>query len=314
MRTKIILFFLWMPILAFAQVGIGTVKPTETLDVNGTLRVRSISGVGSNASAKDSIIVYDNDGVFKRVTAAQILNQANGLSSITASSPLAGNGTASNPLVLGQNGASAGQVLQWDGAKWIPASASALGTLSLNVGTTGTNVNTAGSPASLGGAITLNIPDAGNTARGVVTTGNQSFAGTKIFTAVGINTSSPAASSILDVSGGYKLGNTGTVQKNSIAFSANVNSTIGAANSAGILGGFDISGILDVNVTIPIANRPSSTQAVVSISPAFDLPGAVTISSVRLTSTSNVRIRFTNADLSNSRTISGNVYFKIDEF
>jgi hypothetical protein len=44
------------------------------------------------------------------------------------------------------------------------------------------------------------------------------------------------------------------------------------------------------------------------------LPGSVSIVSARLTSTSNVRIRFMNSDLSNSQTISGNLYITINEF
>ena len=56
-----------------------------------------------------------------------------------------------------------------------------LGTIGLSTGTTGTDVNVSGSPANLDGTITLNIPDAGSTARGVVTTGAQTFAGVKTF-------------------------------------------------------------------------------------------------------------------------------------
>lgn len=45
---------------------------------------------------------------------------------------------------------------------------------------TGTDV-TVGSPTSLGGTLTINIPDASATARGVATTGTQTFAGAKTF-------------------------------------------------------------------------------------------------------------------------------------
>ncbi|WP_277115460.1 hypothetical protein [Chryseobacterium sp.] len=313
MRTLFLLLLTGAITHVSSQVGINTHNPTETLDVNGSVRVRNIMGTASNASAKDSIVAFDNDGVFTKVTASQIVAQGNALVSVATASPLTGNGTASNPVVLGQNGASNKQLLQWNGTTWVPVSASTLGTISLNLGTSGTNVNVTGSPASLDGSMTLNIPDASSTARGVVTTGNQSFAGTKTFTTVGVNTSSPVASANLDVNGGYKLGSAGTVQKNSITFSSTINSTISSANNT-TFGFFDSAGTLDVNVTIPAASRPGTTQAVVSISPNFDLPGAVAIASVRLTSTSNVRIRFVNIDSSNSRTISGTMYFKINEF
>ena len=48
-------------------------------------------------------------------------------------------------------------------------------------GSTGTDVNISGSPTSLGGTLTLNIPDASATARGLVTTGTQTFSGAKTF-------------------------------------------------------------------------------------------------------------------------------------
>lgn len=33
---------------------------------------------------------------------------------------LSGNGTTANPLNLSQQGAQTGQVLKWDGTKWVP--------------------------------------------------------------------------------------------------------------------------------------------------------------------------------------------------
>ena len=46
-------------------------------------------------------------------------------------------------------------------------------------GTTGTDVNVSGSPITTSGTITLNIPDASSTARGLVTTGTQTIVGQK---------------------------------------------------------------------------------------------------------------------------------------
>jgi hypothetical protein len=51
----------------------------------------------------------------------------------------------------------------------------------LTAGTGGSDVNVSGSPVTTSGAITLNIPDAGAAARGVVTTGTQTLAGAKTF-------------------------------------------------------------------------------------------------------------------------------------
>ncbi len=54
--------------------------------------------------------------------------------------------------------------------------------IALAAGTTGTDVNVSGSPITSNGTITVNIPDASATARGVVTTGAQTMAGDKTYT------------------------------------------------------------------------------------------------------------------------------------
>jgi hypothetical protein len=56
--------------------------------------------------------------------------------------------------------------------------------VALATGTSGTDINVSGSPITNSGTITLNIPDASTTARGVVTTGSQTFAGSKTFNAL----------------------------------------------------------------------------------------------------------------------------------
>lgn len=58
----------------------------------------------------------------------------------------------------------------------------------LVAGTTGTDVNISGSPVTTSGDITINIPDASTTARGLVTTGTQTIAGTKTFNGAAANT------------------------------------------------------------------------------------------------------------------------------
>jgi hypothetical protein len=51
----------------------------------------------------------------------------------------------------------------------------------ITLGTTGTDVNVTGSPITTSGNITINIPDASASNRGVVTTGSQVFGGVKTF-------------------------------------------------------------------------------------------------------------------------------------
>jgi hypothetical protein len=90
-----------------------------------------------------------------------------------------------SPLQLSSIGAQPGMFLMWDGNKWVPGYPSTFNInpnyISIVTGTSGSDVNITGSPVALGGVLTVNIPDASPTARGVVTTGAQSFAGAKTF-------------------------------------------------------------------------------------------------------------------------------------
>lgn len=58
--------------ISFAQVGIGTVSPTETLDINGKIRIRDIEIVNSTSQA-DSVLVTNNDGVIRRINSKDLL-------------------------------------------------------------------------------------------------------------------------------------------------------------------------------------------------------------------------------------------------
>ncbi len=119
-----------------AQVGVNTTTPTETLDVNGSLRVRKINQIGPDQSAKDSIMVFDSDGVVKYVSANKVVSQATaGSSKVLTNSTLIGNGSTGNELGLAQQGATSGQVLAWNGTTWLPVNASGLSTTVSNTST-----------------------------------------------------------------------------------------------------------------------------------------------------------------------------------
>ncbi len=147
MKNKITIFLiLCVSGIIFGQVGVNTQTPTETLDVNGTLRVRKINNyVGSNQAAKDSIVVFDNDGVMKYVSANQIVSQASaGNAKVTTNSTISGDGSIASPLGIAQQGATIGQILTWNGLTWLPANAapattSVSNTLTSNVLTTTVN-------------------------------------------------------------------------------------------------------------------------------------------------------------------------------
>lgn len=64
----------------------------------------------------------------------------------------------------------------------IPNASLANSSITVSSGTSGSDFNVSGSPVSLGGTVTLNIPDAGASARGLITTGSQTLAGAKTFT------------------------------------------------------------------------------------------------------------------------------------
>jgi hypothetical protein len=95
----------------------------------------------------------------------------------------AGRLTLRGPLAPSGNDGNPGEILRSSGVGGIPVwdTVTNLGTIGLALGTTGTNINVSGAPATLGGTITLNIPDASATARGVITTGTQTLAGAKTF-------------------------------------------------------------------------------------------------------------------------------------
>ena len=74
MRTFILLFLFHTSL--FAQVGIGTTAPTATLDVNGTLKIRSVSKETDVDVIKDSILVISKSGRVNRVEATDVINVA----------------------------------------------------------------------------------------------------------------------------------------------------------------------------------------------------------------------------------------------
>ena len=67
-------------------VGIGNITPTNTLDVNGTARIRTISNLGVSAT---NVLVPDATGVVSLRTASQFLADAGGISGTIASGQVA---------------------------------------------------------------------------------------------------------------------------------------------------------------------------------------------------------------------------------
>lgn len=73
MKKVTLIYFMFYLTAFFGQVGVGTLNPTASLDVNGNLRIRTISQNGNSTAAKDSILVVNNVGNAKRVSSKQVI-------------------------------------------------------------------------------------------------------------------------------------------------------------------------------------------------------------------------------------------------
>lgn len=63
MKKKLLLGLILVNGLLFAQVGIGTENPTNTLDINGDLRIRTVNKSNNGA---DKTLVIDSKGVVRQ--------------------------------------------------------------------------------------------------------------------------------------------------------------------------------------------------------------------------------------------------------
>ena len=153
----------------------GALTGTTTIvtDANNTLAV-----TGLQAGANTDNVIVSNAGVLKAIspTALSINGDVSGTLGIVSVDKLKG-------ASLFYSGLSDKDLLQYnkEDQVWINVSPSTLGTIGLTVGTIGNDINVSGSPASLGSSITLNIPDASESVRGVVTKDAQTFGGDKTF-------------------------------------------------------------------------------------------------------------------------------------
>jgi len=79
---------------AIAQVGIGTENPTNKLDVNGDVRIRTIEDLPDDTTFKN--IVADDSGVVKSIETSRVLAGGDGVDAIPTSTTIStpGGGSA----------------------------------------------------------------------------------------------------------------------------------------------------------------------------------------------------------------------------
>ena len=167
------------------NVGIGTASPGSLLDVNGTANISGASTLGGTLAVTGAATLNSTTALNGTTTLAKSTKLAFTDASGSYTSTFVG-GTQSGLIsyTLPVAAPADKQVLQSSNTgalNW--TSAASLGTIGLTLGTgsTGNDINVSDSPAALGSSMTLNIPDASETVRGVVTKDTQTFGGAKTF-------------------------------------------------------------------------------------------------------------------------------------
>jgi len=214
---------------------------TITTDAANTL---TLSGL-QTAAATDNVVM-SNAGVLKTIapTALSVGGDITGTLGATTVSKLQGTvlTIAATPL--------SGDILRYNGSSWVNATAASIGSITLATGTLGNDVNFNTSPVSLGGTLTLNIPDASSSNRGVVTIGTQTFAGVKTFgsaiaaptagnTINGLVINSGALSGITgytQASGSFAMSGTGAFSTGTGNISLNGNTTLAGGKTLNLTG------------------------------------------------------------------------------
>lgn len=125
---------------------------------------------------------------------------------------------------------------------------------------------------------------------------------------VGIGTNTPNTNTKIDVSGSYKLGTNGSIQKNLISFEVQTGVSF-----------VDIpaNGVNYIDFNIPNTSQPSSTRVTVTVSPSNnsnEFNNNFAVVSSRLISTSQVRVYFMNISNAPANVYYMNLYLTLNEF
>ena len=309
------------------RLGIGTTNPGSTLDVKGAFRLSgSTSGfVGFQVPAAAGSTTYtlpSNDGT----NGQSLITNGSGTLSWTSALTTTGAWTTTGNSGIGNNNfigtkdandfvtrtnntermrvTSAGDVVIGSGDNsGSPTSGILRGPSSTGGNKAGADLNIqSGNGTGSGGSgdIILSTATAGSANGGASDVVSERMRITEAGV-VGIGTNAPNASTKLDVAGSVKIGTSGTAIKSIQAFATTINQSITAG------------GATQVYATITIPTALSSTQAVVTISPAFDLAAGIYIDDIHAISTTQIHLRLVNSTPF-TVTLNGTFYVQITEF
>jgi hypothetical protein len=211
-----------------------------------TTAANTLTIAGLQTGVVTDNVVLSNAGVLKTIapTALSIAGDITGTLGATSVNKLQGTALSiSSPL--------SGDLLRYNGSNWGNATAASIGSITLATGTSGNDVNfNSSTSVSLGGTITLNIPDASSSNRGVVSIGAQTFAGAKTFSSTisaptagntinGLIISSGTLSGIAGYtqpSGDFAITGTGAFSTGTGNISLNGNTTLAGGKTLNITG------------------------------------------------------------------------------
>ncbi|WP_181566799.1 hypothetical protein [Aequorivita sp. CIP111184] len=120
---------------------------------------------------------------------------------------------------------------------------------------------------------------------------------------VGIGTSTPNINTKLDVNGNYKLGNKGSIQKNLMSFSKEMN-----------FGTIQPNGSVILTINIPSDLQPSTVAASLIVTPDNSMSDDLSIAWSKLNGTQTVRIKLINTTSQTFNSPSHKFYISIIEF
>lgn len=135
------------------------------LDAQVLITTSQMNSINSSLGAFEGQIYKNSEtNIYYIGLSSGTLKSIGDLNSINANSTLTGNGSASSPLGLAQQGANSGQVLSWNGTSWVPVNAADGSETNINNGinTTVTGAGTIASP------YLINVADATATTKGVI--------------------------------------------------------------------------------------------------------------------------------------------------